>query len=114
MVITLTPQKLTDECIQLSLPCGNRQAEGNGVLNEIVVHNSVQKPRIKDKYLSSQGARFTNCTKFEIKNPSNFLLAELSGIFIIACPPTWHNIPELSGIFCNTLNKQLLTQVTKS
>jgi hypothetical protein len=31
------------------------------------------------------GARFTNFTKFLIKNPANFLLAPLSGILPLAC-----------------------------
>jgi hypothetical protein len=36
----------------------------------------------------SAGARFTNCTKFLINNLANFLLALLSGILPVACPPT--------------------------
>jgi hypothetical protein len=52
MALTLTPQKWTVDCIQVSSPVkrGNGQVDTNGILNEIVVYDSVQKPRIKDKH----------------------------------------------------------------
>jgi hypothetical protein len=41
---------------------------------------------------------FANLTKFLIKNPANILLALLSGIFAIACPLTWQDIPDNSRV----------------
>jgi hypothetical protein len=35
-----------------------------------------------------KGTRFTNLIKFLIKNPANFLFAQLSGILPLACPLT--------------------------
>jgi hypothetical protein len=55
--------------------------------------------RINASKLSSKqrpGMRFTNCTKFLINNPADFLLAPLSGILPPACPLTWQNIPDNS------------------
>jgi hypothetical protein len=49
-----------------------------------------------DNWFSGEpGTGFTNCTQFLIRNPSNFLLAPLSGIIILDCLVTLHNIPDM-------------------
>jgi hypothetical protein len=41
-------------------------------------------------------AKFTNSTKFLIKNPANFLIALQSGILRLASPLTKQDIPDNS------------------
>jgi hypothetical protein len=42
------------------------------------------------------GSGFNNFTKLLINNSANFLLARLSGIFCLACPLTYQDIPDKS------------------
>jgi hypothetical protein len=53
------------------------------------------QPNVVD-FGDQSGARFTNFTKFMIKNPDNFLQALPSRIISLACPLTWQDISDNS------------------
>jgi hypothetical protein len=50
----------------------------------------------QSRWVCLTGTRFTNFTRFLLKNPASLLLVPLSGILPIACPLTWQDISDNS------------------
>jgi hypothetical protein len=89
------PQQVYDEHrplrVGVVVALGIVPHDDNDLKGEVVVGNF-------DKVSLVPGTKFTNFTRFLIRNPANFFLAPLSGIILLACPLTWQDIPNKGSI----------------